>query len=339
MRTIVLLVSLLFAGFSSGQTRERGKFSLTNHASAMALDPAVKYAIIAFQDGGICCFPADQRIVPLFTYYGHKKPVTGAAFLNDAKTFVTVSSDGTFKGWDILSARKHHKEMEEKNGEAKPPIPTPTFNVTAHSGSAITALALSPDTKYAATGSTEGYVKLWDATTGKAVISLDLVHRGGVKALAFHPNGKWLATAGADKTVKFWEWDTKPKLVKTFADHEGAVNAICFSPDGKLLATGSGLAKKSGTIRMWDVETEKVSYKLEVPTDVVTSLLFDPKDKTHLVSGDASGKINAWDLTTKKVLYTDEHAEGIRGMVIASDTSRLGTFSGPTARWWTAFGK
>lgn len=339
MRTLAWLCCLIGASVGQAQTREMGKFSIRNNlATAMALDPPVKFAIIAFNDGGICCFPTDQKVVTLYTYQGHKRTVVGVHFLNDGKRFLTTSSEGTIKAWDILAARKHQKEMEEKNGEAKPPMPMPLYTVTAHSGSPIACSALSTDAKYLATGSTEGYVKLWDADKGKVIVSLDLVHRGGVKALAFHPEGNWLATAGADKTVKLWEFSSKPKLLKTFSDHEGAVNSISVSPDGKQLAAGTGVPKKSGSVKVWDIETAKVAYTLEDHADVVTSVLFHPK-QGFLATGDATGKIRGWDIADKKVLHTDEHAEGIRGMIIASDASRFGTFSGPTARWWKSFGK
>jgi WD40 repeat protein len=274
----------------------------------------------------------------LYSYLGHKKTITGAHFLNDGKHFVTVSNDGTVKGWAILAAREHQKAMEDKNGEGKPPTPIPIYTTNAHPGSLITASALSPDAKLLATGSGEGIVRLWEAANGKGAGNLEVAHRGGTKALAFHPEGKWLATAGADKTVKLWELGVKPKVVKTFTEHEGAVNALSFSPDGKFLAAGTGVPKKSGSIKVWNLETAKVAYTLEGHEDVVTAVLFHPKE-AYLASGDALGKIRAWDIEDKKTLYTDEHAEGVRGMIIASDASRFGTFSGPTARWWKAFGK
>lgn len=339
MGRIVLSVFLLSVSPLLAQTREIGKFSISNNlATAMALDPAVKFALIAFNDGGICVFPADQRVVALHSYAAHRKTITGAYFLNDGKHFVTVSNDGTLKGWDILSARAHHKMMEDKNGDAKPPTPQPLYTVNAHPGSLITASAISADAKLCATGSGEGIVRLWDPATGKSAGSLDLAHRGGVKGIAFHPEGKWLATGGADKTVKLWELGAKPKLLQTFAEHEGSVNAISVNKDGQLLAAGTGIVKKSGSIKVWNTVTGKAEYTLQGHADIVTAVLFHPKEG-YLASGDSTGKIKAWDLAEQKNLFTDEHAEGIRGMIIARDASRFGTFSGPTARWWKAFGK
>jgi len=102
--------------------RERGHFSLQGDtATVLAMDAQVQYVLIAFNGGTGCVFPADQRTVSVFTFPLHKKAVTGAGFTPDSKSFVTASADGTVKVWDVLAARTHHKEMQEKNGEAKPP--------------------------------------------------------------------------------------------------------------------------------------------------------------------------------------------------------------------------
>jgi len=337
-------LALLLAGTPAlaQTTRERGRFSLQgDSATVLAMDVQVKYALIAFGNGTVCVFPTDQRTVALFTYPIHKKAVTAAVFTPDSKSFVTSSADGTVKVWDVLAARKHHKEMEEKGGEAKPALPKPTLSITAHSGNPVTALAVSPDGKLYATGGSDGNVKLWHADTGKVAVTLLAAHPGGVRAVQFSPDGKALATAGADKTVKLWDpatTDDKPQPLHTLIGHEGPVNAVAFSPDGKQLAAGTGEAKKSGTIHVWDATTGKPAFKLEGHEDVVTCLVYHPKT-AHLASGGADKKILVWDLKERETQYTDEHPEPLRNLVISPDGVRFGSCSAMTVRWWAGFGK
>lgn len=339
-RTLVCL--LLVAGAAPAQgTRERGRFSLQGDpATLVGLDAPVKTALIAFSSGGICVFPTDQRVVSVFSCPIHKKSITGAAFVApDAKTLATSSLDGTLRLWETADLLKHRKTLEDSNGDGKPELPKPSAGVTAHSGSGVTALAVSPDGKRLATGSTEGTVKLWDADGLKPVATLSGAHPGAVRSIQFSPDGKVLASAGTDKVAKLWDVSKeKPAVLFKLDGHEGPVNAVAFSPDGKWVATGTGVAKKSGSVHVWDAGTGKPAYKLEGAEDVVTCLVFHPKTD-HLASGGADKKIRVWDLAAKKELYADEHGEPLRNLVISPDGVRFGSCSDRSVRWWAGFGK
>jgi WD40 repeat protein len=345
MYTRILLVSLLTSSLNFAQqppSRERGRFSLSGDtASVMAIDPQVKYALIAFSAGNVCVFPADQRIVSLYAYKIHTKAITAALFMPDSKSFLTTSMDGTLKQWDVMAARQHHKELEESNGKATPAIPKPTLTISPHAGNAVTCLAIRPDGKQWATGGSDGTVKLWAPEGGRMIVMMPGAHTGGVKAVEYSPDGKLVASAGADKTVKLWDpttTDEKPQPVRKLEGHEGPVNAVAFNPDGKLLGAGTGEAKKSGSVHVWDVNTGKREYKLEGHEDVVTCLVFHPKTD-HLASGGADKKIRVWDLKDKETKYIDEHAEPLRNFVISPDGTRFGSCSSRAVRWWAGFGK
>src|SRR5262245_45839459 len=135
MCTRAIFGLLVVCGIALAQpTRERGRFSLQGEpATCMAIDPPAKHAAIAFNGGTICVFSAEQRVVQVFTFPIHKKTVTSAVFLPDGKRFATVSTDGLLRLWDTEEALKHHKAMEDKNGDAKPEVPKPLESVQAHS--------------------------------------------------------------------------------------------------------------------------------------------------------------------------------------------------------------
>jgi WD40 repeat protein len=339
-RILAILALLVVAGVGAGQTRERGKFSLQGDpATLMAVDPGTKFALIAFSNGTICVFPADQRTVSVFSFPIHQKAVTGAEFLPDASKFVTCSHDGLLRLWDTAAARKHHKALEDSNGDAKPPLPKPLLSVTAHSKYPVTCLAVSPDGKRLATGAADGTVKMWDAEKLRQLASLAGAHLGGAKSVQFSPDGNWLASGGADKTAKLWDVSKdKPELQHKFESHEGSVNAVAFSPDGKQLGAGTGVPKKSGTIHVWDTASGKAAFKLEGHEDVVTCLVFHPTTN-HLASGGADNLIRVWDLKEKMQQYTDGHGEPIRNLVITPDGVRFGSCSDRQVRWWAGFGK
>src|SRR5262245_15682869 len=337
MYTRFVLALLIAPALAAGQTRERGRFSLQgDDATVMALDAQSQNALIAFHSGNICVFPAEQRVVHLYSHNIHKKPISAAAFLGDGKQSATASADGSLRVWDVTAARAHQKEMEAKNGDAKPPIPKPVRTVTAHPEARVTCLAVRPDAKQLASGGSDGAVRIWDAEL-KQLATLKDAHPGGVHTVAFTPDGQTLATAGADKSARLWKAGEKPVELHKL-DHTEAVNAVAFSPDGKQLATGTGVAKESGIVQVWEVSTGKAVYKLEGHEDVVTCVVFHPKTN-HLASGGADKKIRVWDLAEKKTLYIDEHAEPLRGLIISSDGVRFGSCSARAVRWWAGFGK
>ena len=292
MHLRALFPLLLIPGLAAAQpgTRERGRFSLHGDpATFLAIDPAVKHVLIAFNAGSVCVFPADQRTVNVYSHPVHKKTVTGAAFLPDGKQFVTVSLDGTLKTWSTDAALKYLKTMDDKNGEAKPELPKPTHTVTAHSGHGVTCVAVSPDGKRLATGATDGTVKLWDADAVKQTASLPAAHQGGVRAVQFSPDGKVLATGGADTTAKLWDLTgTKPTLLHKLGDHDGPVNAVAFSPDGGLLVT----ADENGAIFLWEAAAVHLVHSQAV-NKFISALAFTSDGKT-LATGDDNGDLMLW---------------------------------------------
>ena len=76
---------------------------------------------------------------------------------------------------------------------------------------AITAVAFSPDGTRVLTGSQDNTAKLWDAQTGKEILSLP-GHTQEVTSVAFSPDGLSVLTSSRDGTAIIWqakEWREK----------------------------------------------------------------------------------------------------------------------------------
>ncbi len=72
-------------------------------------------------------------------------------------------------------------------------------------GSAVLAIAFSPDGKYLASGSDDGTIKLWSVDKQKTLMTLT-GHGDYVRSVAFSADGKYLASGGDDGTIKLWNF-------------------------------------------------------------------------------------------------------------------------------------
>ena len=111
----------------------------------------------------------------------------------------------------------------------------------------VQSVAWSPDGRRLATGSWDRTAKVWDAASGKDLLTLPAA--GIVGSVAWSPDGKWLATA-SDGNVKMWNIATG-QVVLTLRDGNSSGDSVAWSPDGKRLATAS----KSATAEIWDAVT------------------------------------------------------------------------------------
>src|SRR5262249_50939689 len=66
-------------------------------------------------------------------------------------------------------------------------------------------VAFSPDGERLASGGGDGFVKIWNSTTG-ALLQSFRAHTDVVISVVFHPDGKHLASRGGeDRKVKVWD--------------------------------------------------------------------------------------------------------------------------------------
>ncbi len=114
-------------------------------------------------------------------------------------------------------------------------------------GSIGDSVAVSPDGLTLATGTSSGWIRMWDLASGRERARLQ-GHDNAVRSVAFSPDGKTLASGSDDHTVRLWDLASGRERAR-LQRHDSRVGSVAFSPDGKTLASGSG----DKTVRLWDV--------------------------------------------------------------------------------------
>lgn len=129
----------------------------------------------------------------------------------------------------------------------------------------ITALAVSADGTWIATGSEDGVVKVWDAVTLAPV--LDRRTGGRVETLAFGGGEPWLAAASEDAKVAVWALPGGAPLAG-LATEQPVVKLLVQSDASGTSLVGLSRAMSPGPLYVWSAEDWSLRWKEDKVRDV-----------------------------------------------------------------------
>ena len=87
-------------------------------------------------------------------------------------------------------------------------------------------MAFSADGQRILTGSEDQTAKMWEADTGKELLTLN-GHSGEVFSVAFSPDGQRILTSSGNGTAKVWDAATGKELL-TLSGHNSPVSSSPF---------------------------------------------------------------------------------------------------------------
>jgi WD40 repeat protein len=197
------------------------------------------------------------------------------------------------------------------------------LTLTGHEGN-ITAATFSPDGTRLATGSEDGTVKVWNANTGQASVTLTVwkvkkIARYRIFSRALHiPEYVYVKFSPDQHTVltnTFWEessaklWDVTtgrlqaelvgPTIEVLYDTKVAGVNGTDFSPDGKFIA-----AQSDYVLRLWDAASGKLIEEFK-SLSFVTPFSPDSRWLGVVRSGNDVGLFNLENLTLQPITGVD----------------------------------
>lgn len=232
--------------------------------------PDGKRIACLFQDGRVTTYelPSWKELHTI----GPAEGRSALAFDGERERIAVAPNDGTIQLWE----RTVHVR---------------TF--TGHSRFAEN-LAMSPNGKWLASGSSDKTTKLWDLATGRLVCDFGLQPQR-VNGVAFSPDSTQLVWSSGN--VIMVADPATGQLLHTLCGHSERVYNLAYSRSGDRLVSGD----RFGNIIVWYAATGEQQLRLAGHSDRVYICAFSP-DGRRLVSCSRDSSIRWWDLSTGREL-------------------------------------
>jgi hypothetical protein len=207
--------------------------------------------------------------------------------------------------------------------------------ILPHAGE-VWSVAFSRDGKRLLTGSLDKTARLWDAASGKQLVTFT-GHTSGVWSANFSPDERLVVTAAADDKIgRIWNTETGQELI-ALSGHERGLSDAAFSPDGKRVATASF----DNTARIWDAVSGRQLAVLTGHRKDVQRVAFSSDGRRLFTVGqDESARV--WDAETGREIVAFARPTNEQGFETAgweatmSEDGRrvVGTSRGASAHVW-----
>lgn len=234
---------------------------------------------------------------------GHESEVFICAWNPSTDLLASGSGDSTARIWDMSDNSSSPNQLVLRHCIQKGGAEVP-------SNKDVTSLDWNCDGSLLATGSYDGYARIW-MTDGRLASTLGQ-HKGPIFALKWNKRGNYILSAGVDKTTIIWDastgqctqqfsfhsapaldvdWQTNTsfascstdqcihvcklnvdKPIKSFQGHTNEVNAIKWDPQGQLLASCSD----DMTLKIWSMKQDTCVHDLQAHSKEIYTIKWSP---------------------------------------------------------------
>uniref|UniRef100_A0A8C3DA31 WD repeat-containing protein 90 n=1 Tax=Corvus moneduloides TaxID=1196302 RepID=A0A8C3DA31_CORMO len=206
-----------------------------------------------------------------------------------------------YKNVCVQSARRLLPAQPQGNGQEQ-----------AGSGPGIAINSISMSLTFCATGSEDGYVRLWPLDFSAAVLEAE--HEAPVSSVCISPDGHKVLSTTATGNLGYLDIQARDynTLMRSHKD-----SVLGFSVEGrwKLIATVS----QDNTIRVWDLTSMQQLYDFSAAEETPCTVAFHPSWKI-LACGFDSGVVRTFSLAASDLLLEHkQHRAAITGLTFSPD--------------------
>jgi eukaryotic-like serine/threonine-protein kinase len=275
--------------------------------------------------GNVKLWNGEAGSEPLRSFPDSRYPVAAVSFSPDAGRLAAASFDRYVDVWNTTTGeRVHQLPHKGRLVMAVAFSPDPAGRLIASTGEDKTVhiwhaetgrevlglrghtrvagcLAFSPDGLRLASASTDGTIRVWDATPlegheGQELFTLP-EQSGEVWSLALSPNGQKIASGGHRNPAKVWDVGTR-QATPAFPGIRDVVFCVAWHPDGQRIAYAGGNGDQF-SVKVWNIQSEREESPLPVGLEYPTvAFSTDPSPLLrgrYLVTGRSNGKVQLWD--------------------------------------------
>jgi len=271
----------------------------------------------------------------LGTYTGHHgHAVVSVAYCKDPSQILTGSRDGSIRRWNrtegevLLRWSPHSRHVTHMavspDGQwvlsygggivAETSLATgePRTQWERHD-QAVHAVAFLPDGAQVVSGSSDGTLRVWNATTGECLRTIAGASLGAY-AVAVSPDGAKVAAGCKDGVLREFRL-SDGSLLREMEGHLGYVRSVAYTHDGAQLLSSAD----DGSIRAWAPDRPEPTAVLQGHRGGVLAVAVS-KDGRRLLSGGRDGTLRLWNLEEAKLLDTLEgHRSWVGAVAISGD--------------------
>lgn len=261
-------------------------------AGALAFSPDGRMLAVSGRDGAVVVYGSRGGETlspePRLDIWRNGGVIT-LAFLPDGTSVVVGNASGLIRRVSVPDGKEAFSRASGADG--------------------ILDLAAPPDGGMIYSLQNKGFLGLYDAVTGAALV--DGMNRTILSA-AYSPDGSRLASGGSDGAIRIFSMPDGSEL-RTLKAGDAAVTGLGYSRDGLRLASMG----KDKILRVWSSSSSVPVWEAAVSDIYDGNVAFTP-DGMSVLSGDGRF-LDAWDAATgRKRRRIGAHAHGFSGLAVSS---------------------